>query len=94
MIAKVVRLVDANIDLAAELRKFLRDGLGEAVGGGFVVAGRFDFDQLADGRDDRVAALFEIFKAEIRQATLRFGARESVLSSQFSVLGLEGIWCA
>jgi hypothetical protein len=88
MIAKVVCLVEAYIDLAAELGKFLRDGLREAVRGGFVVAGRFDFDQLADGRDDRIAAV-----AEVSKTTLRFGARESLLSSQFSVLSLEGIWC-
>jgi hypothetical protein len=45
---------------AAELGKLLRDGLRHAIYGGFVVAGRFDFDQFADGRDDRIAPLIEV----------------------------------
>ena len=67
VIAKVFRLVDPQ--LTAELGESVRDGLRSAVRGGFVVAGRFDFDQLADSRDDLVAAL-----AKIGQTTLRFGA--------------------
>ena len=47
----------------------MRDGLRNFVHGGFVVAGRLDFDQLADGRDNLVAALVEIGKT-----TLRFDA--------------------
>ena len=57
---------------AAQPRELLRDRLRNPVDGRFVVAGRFDFDQLADGRDDLVAAL-----AEIGKTTLRFGTRLS-----------------
>src|ERR1039458_4513605 len=71
VIAKIFRWMDAyvDLDLAAELGKFMRDGLRNAVHGGFVVAGRFDFNQLTDGRDNLIAALVEIGKT-----TLRFGA--------------------
>jgi hypothetical protein len=58
VISEVFRTVEANF--AAELRKFVGYELGHAVGGGFVVAGRFDFDQLAHARDDLVAAVFEV----------------------------------
>ena len=68
VIAEVFCLV--NPDLAAELGKFLGNRLGDAVDSGLVVAGRFDFDQLADGRYDFVAALVEIGKA-----TLHFRVR-------------------
>src|ERR1700687_13758 len=68
VIAKVFRWMNASF--TAELGEFLRDGLRDAVHGGFVVAGRFDFNQLTDGRDDLVAALVEVGKT-----TLRFGAR-------------------
>src|SRR5580700_9301054 len=34
-----------------------------AIGGGLVVAGRFDFDKLADGLDDLFLARFEVAQA-------------------------------
>jgi hypothetical protein len=52
--------LELDRDVAAKLGKFLRDGLGDAIYGAFVVAGRFDFDQFADGRDDRITPLVEV----------------------------------
>ena len=65
MTTEAFRAVETN--LAAEAREFLRDGLGDAVDRGFAVAGRFNFDEVADGRDDGIASL-----CEIREAALRF----------------------
>ncbi len=67
VIAKVFRGMDVHF--TAEPGKFMRDGVRNFVHRGFVVAGRFDFDQFADGRDNLVAAL-----AEISKTALRFGA--------------------
>ena len=64
VIAGVVRWVGSRF--AAELGKFMRDDFRNAIHGGFVVAGRFDFDQFADGRDNLVAALVEIGKTALR----------------------------
>jgi hypothetical protein len=62
-------LCAVEVYFPAEPGKFMRDGLRNFVHGGFVVARRFDCDQLADGRDNLVAALVEIGKT-----TLRFDA--------------------
>jgi hypothetical protein len=63
VIAEVLRAMEANF--ASELRESARYELGHAISSGFVVAGRFDFNQLAYARDDLVPALFEVRKAEI-----------------------------
>ena len=46
-------------DSAAEAGKFVRDMPAKAIDGRLVVAGRFDFDESADGIDQKVAFLFE-----------------------------------
>jgi len=61
-------LLPVETDLSAKLRKLLRDSFGHAIDGGFVVAGRFDFNQIADGRNHRFSAF-----AEIGETALRFG---------------------
>src|SRR5271154_1514230 len=61
MVAEVLRVVEAN--LSSQFGEFAGYELGNVVGGGFVVAGRFDFYQLADGRDDGAATVGEIGQA-------------------------------
>jgi len=56
-------------DFAAKLGELLGDDLGEAVGGRLVVAGRFDFDQFADGGDYGVTPLVEVGKTLLRFAS-------------------------
>jgi hypothetical protein len=64
-------------DFSAQARKFLRHDFGKTVDGGFVVTGRFDFDELTDHRDDRVLTVGEISKT-----ALGFGARANSLFSR------------
>jgi hypothetical protein len=56
-------------DFAAESREFFSYRFGDLVYRGFVVAGRFDFYQIADCRDDCRTAL-----GEIGDTTARFKA--------------------
>ena len=70
VIAKFLRRVKPRF--ASEQGKFPGDGLGDPIDGRFVVAGRFHFDQLADGCDDPIAAVVEVCKT-----ALRFGAGRS-----------------
>ena len=71
VIAKTFCLVNANFP--AEPRKFIGDGLGHAIDGGFVVAGRFDFSQIADSRNNLVAAVAEITQPQLGFRSLVLG---------------------
>ena len=63
MIAEIGGTMDT--DLSAERGELLRDGLGQTIHCGLFVAGRFDFDQLADRRDDLLASFLEIGEAAL-----------------------------
>ena len=57
----VVGVVDAGV--SADGFEASGEEGAHAVGGGLVVAGRFDFDELADGLDDLFLARFEVAQA-------------------------------
>lgn len=67
MVAEVLSWV--NLYDGAEGGKFGGNHVAEGVHGGFVIAGRLDFNQFADGRNDLVAPL-----SEISEAALGFGS--------------------
>ena len=54
----------------------LRDKSAHAIGGGFIVAGRFDFDKFPDGLEECVLAGFEVKKTVSRSARCLFAWHE------------------
>jgi hypothetical protein len=60
-----VAVVGSGVDLQVSAEGFEISGEegAHAVGGGLVVAGRFDLDELADGLDDFFLAEFEVVEA-------------------------------
>jgi hypothetical protein len=62
-------LCPMNLHRAPERREFLRNGRADVIDCGFVIAGRLDFDQFANGGNYLVPAL-----AEIGKAALGFGS--------------------
>ena len=60
-VGEVVGVVDARA--AADGFEASGEERAHAVGGGLVVAGRFDLDELADGLDDLLLARFEVAQA-------------------------------
>jgi hypothetical protein len=67
-------------DFTTESGKFLGDSSSDAIDSRFVIAGRFDLDEAANGRDNVVAAL-----AEICETTLRFDVRRDGLPSKSGI---------
>ena len=62
--------------------EFVRQGCAHAVGGGLVVAGRFDLDEFADRLDEGGLAGFEVVQAFEPNAVRSFsGFARTVLSS-------------
>jgi len=76
-------LDSVEADFSPQARKFLCYGFGKTVDGGFVVTRRFDFDELADHRDDRVLTVGEISKT-----ALGFDARAKSLFSRNAIHAL------
>src|SRR5258706_1044389 len=86
VIAKVCRWMDPHF--AAQPGEFMRDGLCNAVHGGFVVAGGFDFYEVANGQDDLIAALVEIGKTTVR---FDAGMRGRFSGERFHVRSSSGL---
>jgi hypothetical protein len=63
-----------QLRVATDEGKLLRDKSAHAVGGGFVVAGRFDFDEFANGLKECVLAGLEV--VETIEVGLIFGIHD------------------
>jgi hypothetical protein len=68
VIAEIVGAV--NSGLAPHGSKPFGDGFRDSIYGRFIVTGRFDFDQLADGRDNPVAPSLKVGKPRLGLKTL------------------------
>jgi hypothetical protein len=91
------RFLPMKSDFAAQLRKFFCDGFGHPVDCDFIVTGRFDFDQLANGRNHRVSAFSEIRETSLCFRTERHGSFFQKWASPLDRLVVStpsAIWCA